>query len=442
MQEKDLKNTENIAKTIKVISFGCGANFGEGEMIAGLLQKDGFDVKIGEELTDLTVLNLCTVKGNSSAIKSIKKTLTENKDTKLILTGCVTPSLAEEVKKFYSDASMTTTHSLKKVPEIVRQLLAGNKSIDFDRGKDIKINLPRVRNSKVTGIVPICSGCLDACTFCSTRLVKGMLYSYPEKDIIEDIKNLIDTGCKEIWLTGQDSSCYGFDFDYDINLAKLIKHILAEVPGKYFIRVGMGNPRHLLKYIDEMVEIFEDPRVYRFIHLPVQAGSDNVLKLMARQHSVADYEFLINKIREKYSDLTLSTDVIVAFPGETEEDFEQTLEVIKRSKPSICNRTRFVAREGTKAAKLPNNMSKIERRARSAKVTELFKGISLKNNQGWVGWKGEVLINEFGTHGTWSARNYAYKQIILNGDYELGQYVNVELVRADVFYLEAKEIDA
>lgn len=483
----------NPHESIRVLSFGCSANFGEGEMIAGLLQEQGYALRQNPQDGGITVLNLCTVKGDSSALKEIARVRQQEPTGKLVLTGCVTPELqqaavricsepvgavnnnataanssnagaggeniesaksapiqvadakplhGQEVAKSVPPLAIATTHALRQMPEIVRELQAGKSPVRMEKRPEAKVNLPRVSYNPVVGIVPVSNGCMDACSFCSTRLVKGKLLSYGAAEIVQEVRTLVASGHQQIWLTGQDSACWGFEFGD--NLARLVKRILREVPGDYFLRIGMGNPRHTMEYLDELVEVFEDPRVFRFIHLPVQSGSSAVLSGMKRRHSVDDYLHIAQTLQKRYNDLTLSTDIIVGFPGESEEDFQQTLHVLEQTRPSICNRTRFVPRRGTLAAKMTNQIPKNTKKDRSARLTEAFKHIALQNNQEWEGWTGELLVDEQGKNGSMLGRNYAYRQIAIKAEnlppegLKLGDRVQVKIVRGDVFYSEAE----
>ena len=267
----------NVAKPLlAVISQGCAANFGDGEKIARIFADD-YRVVFGmpketasgneAEKPDAFVLNVCTVKGNAGALKLLREALSNAPEAKLFITGCAPKDFREEVAKITEKVVYTSLREL-------------------GRGM---LTLP-LRESSLVGIVNIEEGCLDACAYCSTRLVKGRLHSYPAADIVQQVKSLVNDGCIEIQLTGQDCGCYGFDTG--TNLAELVQQILAEVPGNYKMRLGMGNPRHMLQYIDPLLECFKDERVYKFIHLPVQSGSENILKAMNRKHSADDYVML------------------------------------------------------------------------------------------------------------------------------------------------------
>ena len=305
----------------------------------------------------------------------------------------------------------------------------------------LNANPSTLRESSFVGIVNIEEGCLDACAFCSTRLVKGRLKSFAEGAIVEQVQRLVDDGCLEIQLTGQDCACYGFDTG--TNLATLVQKILARVPGDYRLRLGMGNPRHILGYKDALLECFQDERVYRFLHIPVQSGSNHVLQLMNRKHSVEDYRDFALELVEKFPLFTLSTDLIVGFPGETEEDFMQTLDLLKETRPTVCNITRFVAREGTVAARMESAdapdckaVPDETKHQRSAQLFDAFQKIAQENNQLWVSSTCTVITEKQGhREGTTIARNGAYRPVALQGEIPAGQKLQARIIKAEPFAL-------
>jgi MiaB/RimO family radical SAM methylthiotransferase len=356
--------------------------------------------------------------------------------TPMLITGCAPDDFCDSVHKSYPDISIATSTALYQHPELIQSVLEGKIIFERSCEKISKTGFVKVREKKNTGIVNISEGCLDACAFCSTHLVKGRHFSYSEESILREISLLIEDGCKEILLTGQDTSCYGFDCG--TNLARLVQKIIIQISGNYKIRLGMGNPRHLHSYIDELLETYQDEHLYQFIHLPVQSGSNRILKAMHRQHTVNDYRNLVDAFLTQFPRITLSTDIIVGFPGETQEDFELSRTLIKETRPSLCNITRFVPRPGTVAYKLKNDTSSEERYARSAKIAAEFQTGALENNRQWIGWEGSILIEKEGQRaGTTIGRNPAYRPVALVGKYESGTTQYVKIVNAETFALIA-----
>lgn len=404
----------NEKPLLAVISQGCAANFGDGEKIARSFASE-YRVTFGmpeSQKPDAFVLNVCTVKGNAGALKLLREALSTAPEAKLFITGCAPKDFREEVAKITDKVVYTSLREL-------------------GRGM---LTLP-LRESPLVGIVNIEEGCLDACAYCSTRLVKGRLHSYPAADIVQQVKSLVSDGCVEIQLTGQDCGCYGFDTG--TNLAELVQQILAEVPGNYKMRLGMGNPRHMMQYLDDLLKCFEDDRVYKFIHLPVQSGSENILKAMNRKHSADDYVMLAEAFN-KFPLFTLSTDLIVGFPGETEQDFQDTLDILEKTRPTVCNITRFVARPNTPAYKMAGAVPDEVKHIRSATLAEAFQRIATENNARWVSTTETVVIEKPGYRkGTYIARNAAYRPVAITSEKPLqpGERFTVSIAAAEPFAL-------
>jgi len=299
------------------------------------------------------------------------------------------------------------------------------------------LNMPRIRKNPLVEIIPISRGCLSACSFCITKQARGNLCSYSIEDIVHAALKAVTHGAKEIWLTAQDTTCYGFDIG--TNLARLLRE-LVKIPGKFKIRVGMGSPKHLLKFKDELIPLFLEKKIFRFIHLPVQSGSDKVLQEMKRGNSKEEFISLIKELREAVPRLTVATDMIVGFPGESEEDFQETLELVKKVTPDVINISRFWPRPGTAAAKKKQVDVEVVKK-RSSLLMDIFKNISRMQNELWIGWEGGILIDEKGKfEKQWSGRNLSYKPVIVEGDYKLGDVVRVKIEVAGVFDLRGKVV--
>jgi MiaB-like tRNA modifying enzyme len=344
-------------------------------------------------------------------------------EAKLFVTGCAPKDFREEVSKITDKVIYTS----------LKELLASDCHAPHGARNDIPL-----RESPLVGIVNIEEGCLDACAYCSTRLVKGRLHSYPVADIVQQVKRLVADGCIEIQLTGQDCGCYGFDTG--TNLAELVQRILDEVPGDYKMRLGMGNPRHMLRYTDSLLKCFDDERVYKFIHLPVQSGSEDILKAMNRKHSAQDYVDLAEAFN-RIPRFTLSTDLIVGFPGESERDFQDTLALLEKTRPTVCNITRFVPRPNTPAYNMTGAVPDSIKHERSAALAEAFQQIAAQNNSRWIGTTETVVIEKNGYRkGTYIARNAAYRPVAITSEAPLrpGERFTVTITAAEPFALIGK----
>ncbi|MBI4146143.1 tRNA (N(6)-L-threonylcarbamoyladenosine(37)-C(2))-methylthiotransferase [Candidatus Woesearchaeota archaeon] len=411
-----------------VKSFGCSANVAEGEIIKGQYSQESQLVE-DEKEADAIVLNICTVKGDKGALDEIKKLKQQHPDKKLAIAGCITPSIVAPIKQIDPTAILVNTHNITNIIDFVN-----TKTDALQHAKPIKLLQPRVRTNPVVGIAPVSSGCLDACAFCSTRLVKGPLFSFPPEIVEQEVKKCAEEGCKEIWITGQDTCCYGFD--RKTNLAQLLKR-LVEIPGTFKIRVGMGNPRHLPKYLHELVEIMKNAKIFKFLHIPLQTGNNEVLKSMRRGHNVQQFRDIIAAFRKEIPDITISTDIIVGYPGETEQQFQDTMKLVEELQIDNINISRFAARPGTPAAIMKNQVHGNISKERSTRLAKLYKEQSLKLHQKWIGWEGEIIIDEKAKEGM-AGRNDSYKTVIVRENLPLGSVARVKIVDAQAFCLIGK----
>ena len=414
---------------------GCSTNFSESEIMAGLLDEAGFKIVKNSKNADIIILNVCTVKGETTGLREIRKLETIGK--KLIIAGCITKDLIKELRDITQDASLINTHNINNIVDVVEEVLQGNTIEAVSFGDQKKLLLPRIRRNPVIGIVPILSGCDRECSYCSVRLVKGKLKSYPMDNIIEEVNYALNDNCKEIWVTSQDNASYGTEKIWRSSLPELLKEIL-KIKQDFKIRIGMMNPDNLRPIMDEMIEIYNDDKVFKFLHLPVQSGNDEILEKMNRKYSVQDFKAIIEKFKTEIPYLTFSTDVIVGFPGETDEQFNDTIELIKELEPDVLNRSRFKSRKGTRAAKMENQVQSNIVKDRSRILTDIFKNISRLNNEKWMNWSGDILIDEKGKDDSWIGRNSSYKQVIVNGEYKLGEKAQVKVGNTTIFDLRAE----
>jgi MiaB/RimO family radical SAM methylthiotransferase len=263
------------------------------------------------------------------------------------------------------------------------------------------------------------------------------LRSYPIDEIRTDILNALAQGCKEIQITAQDTASYGIDIQSD--LGTLITSICT-IKGDFRIRIGMMNPFYVLRYQKSIFASFNDVKIYKFLHLPIQSGDNEILQQMNRNYTVEDCYDIIKHFRNNYNEGTLATDVIVGFPGETDEQFKQTIRLIQTIRPNIVNITRFSPRPQTIAKKMNGRIVTEIAKNRSRIAAELCSTISLEENKKCIGKKYNILITKTDKQGTYMGRNENYKPIHVQGMYTLGEYVKVEIVDADGVHLHGKLI--
>ncbi len=414
-------------------TYGCSANASDSEIMKGVLATEGHVLAQSAEDAEVIVLNICTVKGDAAALREVRKVKELFPEKKVVLAGCVTRSIVDAVRKNIPDAAFINTHHVDKIGVAVESVF--QTPLEVLSGSRIeKPLLPKVRANQTIGIIQCVTGCDSACAFCSTKLVKGSTHSYSCESICKEVRDCVAKGCCVIWLTGTDMSCYGLDIGTD--LPALVEAV-AGIPGEFMIRVGMANPKHVVKYSKHLARALQHPKVFKFLHVPVQSGNDKVLTAMKRQHTLAQFKEMITLFQLMIPQITIATDFIVGFPGETEKEFEDSVQLLFDVRPVVVNISRFQARPGTVATRMPGQVQGNVSNERSRRLTQVFKQVALMQNKEWIGWEGDVVINEQVKHGAWCARNAWYKPIILRGEYQLGQSVHVKVIDATAIDLRA-----
>ena len=408
---------------IFVEAYGCSASFADSEMISGLIVNGGHTLATSPSESDLNLIVTCSVKDTTASkmmyrIKSLKT-------SPLIVAGCLAKAEQTNVEKFTENASLLGPNSLGKTLDVINSTLMGKKQIALEDSDLSKVGLPKVRLNSAVGIVEIASGCMSECTFCQTKLAKGDLSSYRLGDIVRQVQTEIKEGCKEVWLTSTDNGCYGFDIGTDL---PTLVNAVSEIPKDFMIRVGMMNPMYMSRIKQNLIESYDNEKVFKFLHIPVQSGSDKVLNDMKRGHTSETFREIVKKTKERFENFTISTDVIVGFPSETEEDFQKTITLLDETKPDVVNLSKYSARPGTDAAEL-KQIDAAEIKRRSKVIFTQINKISLKSNEKWIGWKGKVLFDENTEDGI-KGRNYAYKPISIEEEVNIGQSHIVEITKA------------
>ncbi|MGC8816771.1 MAG: tRNA (N(6)-L-threonylcarbamoyladenosine(37)-C(2))-methylthiotransferase [Candidatus Hadarchaeum sp.] len=419
---------------VHVMVHGCSSNVADSEIALGLLKRAGFEIVDNAEQSDLNIIFTCNVKLTTfhRMLHEIKKLTKTGKP--LVVAGCAAKAEGKLIEKLNPKASLLAPDCVESVVEATRAALEGKKTVFLEDKNKPKLNLPRWRKNSVIGIVPIARGCLQKCSYCHEPY-RGKLFSYPLEGIVEEVRRAVAEGCKEIWLTSLDNGCYGLDIG--TNLVELLKAV-CEVEGNFFIRVGMINPLYAKNMLEELLEVYQDKKIFKFIHLPVQSGSDKILSLMRRGYRANEFVEIVEKIRQRIPEITLATDIITGFPGESDSDFQQTLELIRKIKPDVTNVSKFGSRPWVEASGL-KQLPGDEVKKRSKEVFNLCQKTWLEKNEKWVGWKGKCLIDEKGKGQTWIGRNFAYKPIVINStDDLLGKSLEVEIMDAAPTYLYGK----
>ncbi|MBU4085989.1 MAG: tRNA (N(6)-L-threonylcarbamoyladenosine(37)-C(2))-methylthiotransferase [Nanoarchaeota archaeon] len=418
-------------------TYGCSANQNNSEIIKGKLINAGTELVSNPEIADIILINTCIVKEPTE--NSIKQRIIdlEKLNKPIIIAGCM-PQVRHAWLNNQKNVFLLGISHIKEITKLIRRIIENKyDSKEFlSTPHELKVNCSKIRQNKLIGITQISEGCLGNCNFCLVNQVKGRLFSYPEEEIIRNIQNDLKQGCKEIWLTSQDLASYGLESNDKTAFISLLKEIL-KINSKFKLRLGMMNPNHILPILPSLLEIYKHEKVYKFLHVPVQSGSNNILKAMNRKYSKQDFIEIVKKFRKEFPDSIIATDIITAFPGEIEKDFRETLELIKETKPDVMNITRYWPMQGTRAAKL----EQIDRRTasnRALEVQKLHLKISEENFKKYECKTIEVFINE--QEGTnCLARDENYRLIVIKSDKKLlGKILNVKIKKAFPHYLLAE----
>lgn len=420
---------------VHIETFGCSANQADSEIMAGILVKAGYTIVDGPDKADIVVVNSCVVKGKTEThvFKEIEHLRKLGK--KFIVAGCLpqTKVYADKLK----DVSVLGVFETERVVDAVKAVLGGKKISWLGNEKKEKPCFPRLRKNPIIAVVVISSGCQGHCTFCLVKLAKGELFSYSEDAIIHEVKTALEEGCREIWLTSQDCAAYGLDTD--TSFTNLLEKVL-EIDGKFLVRIGMSNPNNILKNLDKLIKLYKNPKVFKFLHIPIQSGNDEILKLMNRKYKIADFKKIITSFRKEIPEITISTDIICGFPSETESQFNNSLELIKWLKPDVLNLNMFWPRPGTSAAKM-QQLKPGTGRERTRIMTDVSDALSLEKNKSLVGQTFTVLVDERGGKGGFVARSLSYKPIIIPGNAKLGEFSKIKTVDATKDYVIGKSVN-
>ncbi|MFX1235981.1 MAG: tRNA (N(6)-L-threonylcarbamoyladenosine(37)-C(2))-methylthiotransferase [Promethearchaeota archaeon] len=430
--------------TFYIETYGCTSNKADSYIISNVLKESNFKQASLDEARFI-IVNTCGVKQQTeNKIKNRLKFLYNNfklgSDKYLIITGCL-PFIAESYLKVIGNivpnfSAILDLDSIHEIPKILNQINKGGKNLIIKSQQSIEkvkyfFNYPV---GKITGIVPISEGCLGACTYCCVKNARGKLNCYNPKTIIDNLEHQLKQGIKQIYLTSQDCSTYQYN---STQLVDLVKNII-ELDFKFFLRIGMLNPQFLNENVNQLFSIYAFDKVYHFLHIPIQSGSDSVLKGMKRPYKIAGITEKINLLRNHFPSLTISTDIICGFPGETEDDFKKAIDLIKWLKPEILNISKFTPRPGTKAKTMKQVNSRVIKE-RSMKLSKIFRESLIDINKEWIDWEGEVLILHKGdTKNQAFGRNFAYKNVFVN-DFKgnFGNFYDVRVYKVKGFNLYA-----
>ncbi|WP_335324166.1 tRNA (N6-isopentenyl adenosine(37)-C2)-methylthiotransferase MiaB [Heliomicrobium modesticaldum] len=428
--------------TYHILTYGCQMNERDTESLAGFLQQMGYTASTPEEARIL-LINTCCVR--ESAERKILGKLGELRKYKLVrpevvigIGGCMVqqPGMSERIRKEYPYVDIVFgTHNLHQLPRMLEQCQFGQVVEVWDSEGEVTENLPERKAEGIKAHVTIMYGCNNFCSYCIVPHVRGRERSRAPEDVIREVQSLVAQGVKEVTLLGQNVNAYGKDLNRQVSFADLLR-IVNQVEGLKRIRFTTSHPKDFsLELIAAMAEL---DKVCEQIHLPVQAGSNRILAAMNRGYSREQYMELIGQIRRAMPDVVLTTDLIVGFPGETEEDFADTLDLIEKVRYDNAFTFLYSKRSGTPAAEFAEQVDAEIKKARFQRLLQLQNRISLEHNQAIIGSVQEVLVE--GRSKTnkelMTGRTRGNKIVVFAGaDYQVGEIVSVRIDEARTWTL-------
>ncbi|KAG5307099.1 CDKAL methylthiotransferase, partial [Acromyrmex insinuator] len=429
-------------QTIYVKTWGCTHNSSDTEYMTGQLASYGYNLTEDKLKADLWLLNSCTVK--SPAEDQFRNEIEYGKKIgkHVVVAGCVPQGAPKS--SFLQGLSVIGVQQIDRVVEVVEETLKGNTVRFLQQKKDLgkktggaSLNLPKVRRNPLIEIIAINTGCLNQCTYCKTKHARGELGSYPPEEIVERAKQAFEEGVCELWLTSEDTGAYGRDIG--TSLPKLLWQLIDVIPDGCMMRIGMTNPPYILEHLDEMTKILRHSKVYSFLHIPVQSGSDHVLADMKREYTCAEFEHVVNFLSERVPGLTIATDIICGFPTETEMDFEETMTLCQKYKFPSLFINQFFSRPGTPAARMPKVPAQ-KVKTRTKRLSEFFQSYEPYGHK--VGLIQKVLVTEV-SHDKqhYVGHNKFYEQVLipLKQGY-MGKMIDVRIIEATKFSMKGDPI--
>ena len=390
-------------------TFGCTANKGDEMRMRAILRNAGHEIAETRE-ADVVIVNTCTVTKRTelNVIKRLKEL--KKKGKKVVVAGCMAAAQPELVESILgADVTMVTPQDIYSYNN--------EQELDFNG---------------VIAVVPIAMGCVGKCSYCIVKQARGDLRSYKPEKICKAVRNAVERGAKEIRITSQDCSAYGWESP-SLKLPALLD-LVTSLKGDFRIRVGMMNPFTVIHILDELLDAFDSTKIFKFFHVPVQSGSDKVLGDMRRNYKAADFVEIVNSIRRRFKYSTICTDFIIGFPTETEEGFVSSLNLLETVKPEKVNITRFSPRPGTEASKLKDLLER-EKKRRSRIFSSFYHALASEKNKELKGKKLPVLVTEQGKRGGVIGRDPSYREIVIKKDLPLGASCKVEVKEAKSTYL-------
>jgi tRNA-2-methylthio-N6-dimethylallyladenosine synthase len=418
--------TQGDVKKYHVITYGCQMNKSDSERIASIFEQYACSPTTNPQEADFIVMNTCSIRQSAenrvySQAHQFNKWKKDKPELQVVITGCMAPRV-DAVQKASGVDHVLNIKDLAELPSRLGLV----RPEDNARGQDYFSIAPKF-TTPFQVYIPIMTGCNNFCTFCVVPFTRGREFSRPMLDVIKEVENAIAQGAKEITLLGQNVNSYAYGFE------ELLRRI-NELSGEFWVRFVSSNPQDMS---DELIDVVAGgEKLCNYMHFAVQAGNDRILKKMNRRHTIEEYNRLIDRMRSAMPDMGMSTDIIVGFPGETEEEFEDTVKLCERTQYDMAYISQYSIRTGTPAWRLTDDVPREEKKRRDVVLTEILKKTARANAEKLVGTQRKVLIERINKRGWLSGKEEGFRTVTLpevSDEDLIGTFIEVEIIAAHSF---------
>ena len=436
-----------MSKKATVITYGCQMNVNESAKIKKIFENMGYEITEDIKESDLIFLNTCTVREGAATQIYGKlgeiKTIREKRGTIVGVTGCFAQEQGEKLaKKFPIIDIVMGNQNIGRIPSAIEKIVSGEDKhvVAVDNEDELPARIDADFESTKMASLPIMYGCNNFCTYCIVPYVRGRERSVPMEQLLDEIKVYVEKGYKEIMLLGQNVNSYGKEFKNGDNFAKLLEEI-CKLEGDFLVRFTSPHPRD---FTDDVIDVIaKNPKISRAVHVPLQSGSTKVLKDMNRGYTKEDYLALAEKLKSRIPEVFLTTDIIVGFPGETEEEFQDTLDVVEKVRYGTAYMFMYSPREGTRAATMGGQLSDEVKKDRLHRLMDLQNQISKEISEEYTGRIERVLVEgpSRKNKDVLSGRTSSGKLVLFKGEESLiGEFVNLKIINCNTWTLSGEII--
>ncbi len=415
-------------------TYGCALNTADSDLIAGHLNRLGSKRVPNHESADIMIVNTCGVKEPTEDRIIFRLSELSELPIPVVVAGCLPKISLGRIRRAIPDfGAIVGPQCITTLPEIIKRIMNGERGIEhLVSDPESKLQYFEGPPQSVICTIPIAEGCIGDCAYCAVKFAREELNSYSVSEIVDIAKRCVHLGYKEIRLTGQDTGVYGFDTSE--TLPQLLSAV-DSIQGTYRFRLGMFNPSAVKDYLPNLLDTMTSSHFFQFFHIPVQSGSDDILRIMRRRYVVEDWVKVVGSIRNRFPKATIATDIIVGFPGESDEDFDKTMDLVSETRPTLVNISKYGDRPGTVASRSDQKVDTTLKKNRSRRLSKLVRRLTASTNKEWVGWEGRAMVTEKGSSGGMMTRNFSYKPIIIKSEIPIGTDVDVRIVSASKSHL-------